>query len=134
MALMCTGCYKQTDYYFIALNEKYHAYTVGNCKKCGENVAEVDDMIIDTIILLNKKGYKTKFCCSGHLNENHFGTYIMFINRPDILPEGFYPTDMECMHLHSTRNPKGYEGFKKLLEINLNLYKWANELPDLSEE
>ena len=27
---------------------------------------EVDEQIVDIIINLNKKGYKTKFCCSGH--------------------------------------------------------------------
>ena len=31
-----------------------------------ENYFECDDMIAPTISLLNKKGYRTAFCCSGH--------------------------------------------------------------------
>lgn len=31
-----------------------------------DNYFECDDLIAPAISLLNKKGYKTKFCCSGH--------------------------------------------------------------------
>lgn len=33
------------------------------------NVFEVDEDIADTILILNKKGYYTKFCCSGHVKD-----------------------------------------------------------------
>lgn len=34
-----------------------------------EQVIEVDDAIAETISVLNKKGYKTKYCCSGHVKD-----------------------------------------------------------------
>lgn len=35
-----------------------------------EHTFPVDDLISETISILNKKGYKTRFCCSGHLSNN----------------------------------------------------------------
>jgi hypothetical protein len=133
---MCTGCYDQVNYYDIDLNENYHSYKVGNCKKCGKNVAVVDDMIIETIILLNKKGYKTRFCCSGHLNnKDMFHTYIMFDSidsMPDKIPFGFMKTDNHdnhCIRLRNPQKPKGLSGLKRLFSVNEELYRWAEELP-----
>lgn len=34
-----------------------------------DNVFEVDEDIADTISILNKRGYYTKFCCSGHIKD-----------------------------------------------------------------
>ena len=31
-----------------------------------DDIFEVDEAIAESIVLLNKKGYKTLFCCSGH--------------------------------------------------------------------
>lgn len=33
--------------------------------------ASVDSYLSKTISLLNRKGYKTDFCCSGHTNQKH---------------------------------------------------------------
>lgn len=33
-----------------------------------DNVFEVDDDIAETISILNKKGYRTTYCCSGHVD------------------------------------------------------------------
>lgn len=34
-----------------------------------DNVFEVDEYIVETISLLNKKGYHTKYCCAGHVKD-----------------------------------------------------------------
>ena len=55
-------------------------------------VFECDDLIADSIIELNMKGFSTEFACSGHINNKttrgdriHFDTYVMFGRVPSIL-------------------------------------------------
>ena len=45
-------------------------YIDKNTFEIRDDVFEVDDLIADTIILLNKKGYKTKYCCAGHNDKS----------------------------------------------------------------
>ena len=47
------------------------------CKHDKDSFVEIDDNISDIIVMLNKKGYHTRYCCGGHdrlLDE----VYIMF--------------------------------------------------------
>lgn len=41
-----------------------------------DDVFEVDEYIAEAISILNKKGYYTKYCCSGHTFDD--GRYITF--------------------------------------------------------
>lgn len=41
-------------------------YIDKNTFEVNNDIIEIDTEIVDTIILLNKKGYKTKYCCAGH--------------------------------------------------------------------
>lgn len=60
----------------------YETYTTlfQNCPKtsCYGYVIEVDDLMLPTIMLLNQKGYYTKFCCSGHTYDKDCYPYVAF--------------------------------------------------------
>lgn len=137
MSLMCTGCFEVKKFYEVIPYEgkPYHPYKVGACE-CGGNVCEVDELILPTIIELNRKGWTTKFCCSGHMNEGHICTYIYFEELPPNLPTGFEVrshSDTAIYYKMDRVNLRGLEGFERLLRINRNLYSWATRLPERIE-
>lgn len=39
-------------------------------------IIEVDDEIAETISVLNKKGYRTEYCCGGHINKYEYYSMI----------------------------------------------------------
>lgn len=42
------------------------------------NWIELDDQMVAPMIILNKKGYETEWCCSGHIYEAFIGSYVRF--------------------------------------------------------
>lgn len=48
------------------------------------NAFLVDELISKTISLLNKKGYKTMACCSGHLLKGDDRYYIHYVNEEEV--------------------------------------------------
>ena len=46
-----------------------HKYINKETFEIVDNVFEVDEDISQTISILNKKGYYTKYCCSGHAKD-----------------------------------------------------------------
>lgn len=87
ISLMCPHCYNITE---VSINNDIHSsvtnfeksrietnvcisYFSDKCDNCGiENIdyIEIDASISDIISKLNKKGYITRFCCEGHI-DNH---------------------------------------------------------------
>lgn len=65
---------------------------------------ECDELLAPIICILNRKGYKTKYCCSGHVNndvydkeeiglvENNNSCYIAFEEDPKTLINNKYFT------------------------------------------
>lgn len=47
-----------------------HKYIDKNTFEFVDNVFEVDEDIANTISILNKKGYHTLYCCSGHVKDS----------------------------------------------------------------
>ena len=46
-----------------------HKYINKETFEIVDNIFEVDEDIAETISILNKKGYYTKYCCSGHVKD-----------------------------------------------------------------
>jgi hypothetical protein len=120
--LMCTQCYELYNANYIA--KEY-------CPKslCHNKLVEIDENIAIPIQTLNKKGYETLYCCSGHFKlETAFQPYIMFKawGVPPSLPVGWsYLNDMKqpnSITFLLTEKLSYWQAIE-------NLYKWAEELP-----
>ena len=119
------------------------AYETDECESCGKytNLIEVDPNIAETISLLNKKGYLTKFCCEGH-NERRIKDdgYIYFEDRSignhlHTLPISWYMDLSLIKNCILEGNSKmGYiircDSFNKA-EAIYDINQWAKSLPTL---
>lgn len=89
-------------------------------------VSEIDDGMIDILIELNSKNYRTCACCEGHLRADEtWNAYIGFIH-PYVFNE--YPTAFSNVknRIYYYWDGKGEESRQKFLE---NLLAWAKRLP-----
>lgn len=94
------------------------------------NCFQVDDLIAPVISLLNRKGYKTAFCCSGHPNTDHDPelAYIAFefgCITPETLPTDWYwvcDGQMEYEYKEATQ--------MSISNVMSALLSWAIALPD----
>lgn len=135
--LLCLKCYK-------IYNQKTIKNNICKIKTCQGEVVEIDELFIPSIIELNKKGYITKFCCSGHIS-NHPNSYIYFVDKTILpnLPEGYkydheiYPqVDWNKWEITKTIR-KEFDIKKGLNELSkdicknaLNVLEWAEGLPN----
>lgn len=62
-----------------------------SCEKSERYLVQMDENIEDIIITLNRKNYRTNFCCGGHANIRVLQVYIVFQNEYDfkVYPQGF---------------------------------------------
>lgn len=112
--------------------------------RCGTYKVEIDHYIYPAIYELNRKGYKTTSCCSGHENESHLSTYISFTEdiQEDVTSEYFQFDSYNYRGFHEKRNCIRVKSdivkkFKKkrtnkaelVQSINKALYMWAQSLP-----
>lgn len=85
---MCPKCFKKKTFNVnVSINSnisrnKFELTLVPYylCPKCGEAVVSIDNDIVDDIVRLNKLGYKTKYCCSGHEYRADW-FYVYFKNK-----------------------------------------------------
>lgn len=116
---------------------------------------ECDELMAPIIRELNLKGYKTVFCCSGHVCDNIYAEeeigdcsnnencYIAFAESADTLiikgfklPEGFEFEDPEfdvedCGYMCIIRRwfDSDTPRFTQMLDISKSLYEWVRKLP-----
>ena len=113
-------------------------YGDGKCptEGCKGNAFGIDENMIIPIMLLNKKGYDTKWTCSGHVFEPIQDAYIVFASDksfPDTLPVGWYKDD-ECQNCIRVKN-SGRKVNPVLRQMVIlknmeNLLEWAVALPN----
>lgn len=137
MAYLCLKCYETYELPF------------QNCPKasCYGPVAEIDDLMLPIIMILNQKGYCTKFCCSGHVYEKGCYPYIMFdsflneiLDEDEFnnlfkkLPEPWYIEN----HISNEKTIRCDIEISSMVElqklicyVNLALLDFVNELPEL---
>lgn len=112
--------------------------------RCGHQKAEIDYYIYPAIHELNRKGYDTRSCCSGHEDTSHLRTAICFEQELacDIQSEYFEYDSYNYRGFHERRDcirvkPEVAKEFKKkrtnklalIQNINKELYAWAKSLP-----
>ena len=122
---MCNRCFEL--YHIEKLRVDMRGYSVAYCPNydCYGRVYPIDELIVPMIQKLNKSGFATQYCCSGHpvsnVKENKW-SYISFhdespriyIEKP---PELWY-WDGNCL-----RSEKG-----NIYQRMINLDEWVDEL------
>lgn len=71
MGLMCNVCYSGFRSALAQRDDMCHL------DSCVGSLVEIDNDFLDVIIILNRLGFTTDFCCAGHVREN-VGSYILF--------------------------------------------------------
>jgi hypothetical protein len=110
------------------------------CPICHELPVQIDDLFAATIAELNKKGYKTLTCCSGHVNASVPNCYIRFEEKflenllPPFIgycPYGEYNKVTKTWTENRTTLRKYFDlPTKEKLVLNAKrLFKWAQSLP-----
>ena len=80
--LMCPCCYKVYRKELVDLS--WNRCPDIECDSCDAEMFEIDELMIEPIRILNKKGYTTRFCCSGHVYESFKSSYISFHHLIDL--------------------------------------------------
>jgi hypothetical protein len=115
---------------------------------CYGEVAEVDELMIPTIIKLNDKGYITDYCCSGHFYDKCSTPYIMFsecmfdtFSEKELvelfkdLPEPWYIDEHDCAPWNFCIRARMLDGmddikaFEYITDLNVELLEFVDTLP-----
>jgi hypothetical protein len=148
MYSICNKCY-----------EIYNNPKFAQCPKatCAGEVIHIDELMIPSIIALNKKGYPTSTCCSSHeFGVTHtidmYGATYTWINfKPNVLTLPSIPDGFELNHLGSgngdgryvirlereqygSPSPLTFTRQTHLFNGIVNLTKWADSLPERKTE
>lgn len=117
---------------------------LGLCRRCGKQdgfttVIEIDDLLAPSIIALNKKGYVTNFCCSGHLNKhssyiwfNHIVPRAAFPNFPEGYkadPKNQYTRGVCIRRFFIAQNQN--DRYRLQVQSSLDVLRWAESLPTI---
>jgi len=98
------------------------------CPKCGnKNLVNIDDLLIPSIILFNRKGYGTLFSCQGHLRNKNL--YIWFKGKiPPKLPKEFVADKKDSIIRYHFEEENEWNFFTKQLTVAFKLQQWSNKI------
>jgi hypothetical protein len=103
-----------------------------------DNCFEIDDVVVPTIQILNRKGYITVDCCAGHpFNTAGNGMYSSYISFKEgivlpSLPPG-YTLNNNIIRRFWDFELDFYAFIRDNIETMAQLYKWALDLPACEE-
>lgn len=99
------------------------------------HLIHIDRNIQEHIRILNKKGYRTIYCCEGH--DAGSNTYIIFARdyfKDIAMPNNFKYIKNKNMINYSYSSKLTIEKIEELKKKNLKiLLEWCKKLPDLKE-
>lgn len=117
--------------------------------KCNGNLFEIDELFAPVIAILNKKGYKTLKCCSGHIkgdtiivynrvyqkkDKNYcIDSYIQFdesIKLPNF-PEGYLIEEDNTIRREFNFNKRTHTLIKEIMNNTSSVLDWCMKLPSL---
>ena len=85
----------------------------------------IDEGMIEILIELNSKGYRTNGCCEGHLKDNYWHGYISFTHSYKF---PIYPKDFSAMRKRESYEWNGKDEESRQNFLN-GLKEWAKMLP-----
>lgn len=159
-AYMCPKCYQISYvnvYNAVITTDFLHysgIYTRIKCDNCGYEYIGYDCLdpnIAPILSILNMKGYRTKYSCSGHWYKDgdgkysrgyiYFSTVLLYKDILDKhpLPCGFYIDENDLLEGRLIiRENKWKKGKMKKTRIHTkvlmeNLYDWADSLPYIAD-
>jgi len=114
-------------------------------KDCYGDVVEIDELFVPVITELNRKGYITQYCCSGHVTGNGgLHSYIYFEDYTPLpsLPKGYKHDQDMYPHIKFEEGKvsilRYFDEKLSLTELSKQLYKnaisvleWAEELEEI---
>ena len=98
-----------------------------------QELVPIDELMVKPIVELNKKGYLTAYCCSGHnpreCDPYADNAYIAFFTPVNSMPEGWY----------ADKDPGRFATCIRSREPSMSrrieaLEKWVEDLPELEKE
>ena len=105
----------------------------GTCPNifCEGTIFRCDELMITPILLLNKKGYATQWCCSGHAYEPICSGYIAFVNNVPCSPPEGWSLDSNKTIRFIIKDKDPAERQKGICEKMASLITWCQGLEDL---
>lgn len=149
---VCLTCLTEYDEIYRSIYEssiQSYRYEGIPCliKDCPGEVVELDEFIAPAVMNLNEKGYRTRYCCSGHIiaNRSPHDFYVSFedfveFRSEDInkLPVGFVVNQNEKGIIIRYRPEmvaeNTIEKMEGVVQCNKVFYQWTENLSDAPDD